>query len=111
MLKIHPDTLAALEADAARRQPAQFGQWWAQNGLPPGDLEARRQHAAQEAAQLGIEDDEDRRISLYAAAFALMPEMDGIQFLQVSDILFLDEPAAARLERIRGVAARGPTAA
>lgn len=113
MLKIDPATLQALEADAARRTVSRFVQWWSASALPPAappELESRYRHATEEAAALGIEDDDDGRISLYAAAFALMGDMDGIQFLQVSDILFLDESVEARLDRIRGVAARGPTA-
>ncbi len=107
VLKIAPSTMTALEGQAAQQAFARFVQWWGRAGLPPGDGDWLRRlwdHAGAEAAELGVDaDDEDRR-SLYAAAFALMGDMDGHQFLRVADILFLDEPRPDRLRRIAAVA-------
>ena len=108
MLSISPETVAALEADASRRQFFAFAQWWRDAGLPPLDVDALQRlwrYAGEQALELGIEDDDDGRISLYAAAWALLGDMDGLQFLQVADILFLGESREQRLARIRAVPA------
>lgn len=106
MLIITSQTLAALQADASRREFIAFAHWWRSVALPPMELDALQglwRFAGEQALELGIEDDEDGRISLYAAAWALLGDMDGIQFLQVSDILFLGESREERLARIRKV--------
>ena len=113
MIEIDDATFQAMRADAARRDAPRFAAWWRGTPLPaasPDYLHRLWSYAEGQARELGIEDDADGRISLYAAAFGLMGDMDGIQFLQVSDILFLSEDVDARLARIMAVARDGPRA-
>ena len=102
MIEIDDHLLRRFEAEVAQRNCRAFAAWWRGRAdvLPQWDdarLEQLWRHVIAEAMELGIEDDEEGRISLYAAAFALLGEMDGIQFLRVSDLLFEPGSADARL--------------
>lgn len=111
MLTITSETLAALEADASRREFFAFAHWWRSVALPPMELDGLQRlwhFAGEQALELGIEDDEDGRVSLYAAAWALLGDMDGLQFLQVSDILFRDGTIDERVAAVRAVARQSP---
>lgn len=99
--------MAALAADADRRECSIFAGWWAQHGLPPqppGILYSLFVDTRAKARELGIGSNDVSRISVYAYACWLMPRMTGEQYLLVADAVFDDADAAQRLQLIADIA-------
>lgn len=107
MLELSPQAMAALAADADQRECSIFAGWWAQHGLPPqphGSSHSLFVATRAEARELGIDSNEDSRISVYAYACWLIPRMTGEQYLLVADAVFDHGDVARRLQLIADIA-------
>lgn len=106
VLEIGPNVVDAFQAAADREELKAFVQWWtvfADSLGPPPPPEMAKQvleNAFEKAAELGIEENQDNRVFLQAAATRLMPGMSGQQYLLSADAFFSDESDADRVVQL-----------
>ena len=109
-LEISPGVFAAFEAEAAKQEVDQFRQWWnarsAWLGAPLTLDDARRrlEAARAEGREIGVNDNDDNRLFIEAAAMRLLPSPTGEQWLLATDIVFMPEDDDARVARLVALA-------
>ena len=95
VLKISPSTLAAFEAEAAAREQQAFFGWWNARRdrlgvISAADAQALYAAAREAARDVGIEDNNEQRIAVMAAAMRLLPRPTPRQEVLLYDAVFRD---------------------
>jgi hypothetical protein len=104
VLKISDNQMTAFASEAEKKRRSAFhSRWMAQSGLlgeiDRFSLNALIDRHAAEAELDGV--DTDDRFFTYIAAFRLMADMGGHQFIEMMDVVFLDPEKFDDAERLR----------
>jgi hypothetical protein len=104
VLKISGNQMAAFVADAEDKRRADFHARWTAQAAVLGTIDRPTLDAAidryeAEAELDGV--DTDDRLFCYIAAFRLMPDMGGHQFIEMMDVVFLDPEKVDDAEKLR----------
>lgn len=106
MLRIHPRTVAAFEADVLADQRRRFVEWLHAHRatvgeVPPGAAMQVLEEARAEATAEGA--DADEQLFVFAAARGMMPAMTGPQYLLVMDVVFSSDNDIVRTTRLAAI--------
>jgi hypothetical protein len=108
MLHVSHQVIGAFERGLSTDDLGEFVRWWAgfPQLLPPADantLAALLARARAQGAQLGIDDNQEHRLFIVAAAIRQIPRPDGRQYLLIADCVFdsdSDEDRLVELNRL-----------
>jgi hypothetical protein len=104
VLEISTAQMSAFGIEAEKKRRADFHARWMKHESVLGPIDRFSCNALidrhePEAALDGV--DTDERLFAYIAAFRLMPDMGGHQFIAMMDVVFLDPEKANESEKLR----------
>lgn len=103
MLTISQGVVTSFEGEKALQRRERFSRWIASLQpitvpLPPHQISQAPDLFLEEANRTGI--DTEQRLFVYALARLLMPEMNGLQYMQTMDTVFSPLDTALKVETI-----------
>ncbi len=106
MLTISQGVVTSFDGERALQRRERFSRWVASlqpitGALPPHQISQAPDLFVEEAARTGI--DNEQRLFVYALARLLIPEMNGLQYMQTMDTVFSPLDTALKVETIANI--------
>jgi hypothetical protein len=108
-LEIGPHVVAAFESEASKEEMLEFHAWWNSHleilgrTISISEAESRLKDVRLQAHQVGLQDNNEARIFLQAAATYLIPDPTGEQWLLICDTIFEPSDDFVRLNELAAI--------